>query len=117
LHGVHLTTDEVELLARHGSSVVHCPSSNLKLASWLRAGRAAARGGVNVALGTDGAPATTGSTDAGDAPGGASREGGGTRRGSDACASRVRCATLGGAIALGLERRIGSITPASSQTW
>src|SRR5262249_14931929 len=31
VHSVHLLPEEIEVLARHGSSVVHCPSSNLKL--------------------------------------------------------------------------------------
>ncbi len=33
VHAVHLTDGEIALLARHGASVAHCPSSNLKLAS------------------------------------------------------------------------------------
>src|SRR5690349_2547353 len=33
VHAVHLAEAEIETLARHGASVAHCPSSNLKLAS------------------------------------------------------------------------------------
>jgi len=55
VHGVHLQADEIELLARHGSSVVHCPSSNLKLASGFAPVAQLLAAGVNVALGTDGA--------------------------------------------------------------
>src|SRR4029079_2987563 len=33
VHAVHLTGEEIALLGRHGASVAHCPSSNLKLAS------------------------------------------------------------------------------------
>src|SRR3954464_390452 len=33
VHAVHMDRQEIELLARHGCSVAHCPSSNLKLAS------------------------------------------------------------------------------------
>ncbi len=33
VHSVHLLPEEVNMLARHGCTVVHCPSSNLKLAS------------------------------------------------------------------------------------
>src|SRR6266446_4712532 len=32
VHGVHLSREELALLARFGASVAHCPSSNLKLA-------------------------------------------------------------------------------------
>jgi 5-methylthioadenosine/S-adenosylhomocysteine deaminase len=35
VHGVHLDAHEIELLAQHGCSLAHCPSSNLKLASGL----------------------------------------------------------------------------------
>src|SRR6185295_19409617 len=33
VHAVHLSAEEIQVLARHGASVAHCPSSNLKLAS------------------------------------------------------------------------------------
>ena len=33
VHAVHLQAEEIDLLARHGCSGAHCPSSNLKLAS------------------------------------------------------------------------------------
>jgi 5-methylthioadenosine/S-adenosylhomocysteine deaminase len=35
VHAVHLDAHEIELLAQHGCSVAHCPSSNLKLASGI----------------------------------------------------------------------------------
>ena len=55
-HCVHLTAREEALLARTGASAVHCPGANLKLASgFMPLPRLLARG-VNVALGGDGAP-------------------------------------------------------------
>ena len=54
-HGVHLDASDIATLARHGASVVHCPSSNLKLASGLAPVAALLHAGVNVGLGTDGA--------------------------------------------------------------
>jgi 5-methylthioadenosine/S-adenosylhomocysteine deaminase len=54
-HCVHLGAEEILLLARHGCSVVHCPSSNLKLASGFAPVAALLEQNVNVALGTDGA--------------------------------------------------------------
>ena len=54
-HGVHLNADDIATLARYGSSVVHCPSSNLKLASGLAPVADMLKAGVNVGLGTDGA--------------------------------------------------------------
>ena len=54
-HGVHLDASDIALLARYGASIVHCPSSNLKLASGLAPISALIKAGVNVGLGTDGA--------------------------------------------------------------
>lgn len=55
-HCVHLAAAESEILARTRASAVHCPGSNLKLASGIaRVPELLARG-VNVALGADGAP-------------------------------------------------------------
>jgi 5-methylthioadenosine/S-adenosylhomocysteine deaminase len=55
VHAVHLDKPEIDILARHGSSVAHCPSSNLKLASGFAPAEALRRAGVNLCLGTDGA--------------------------------------------------------------
>src|SRR5207247_2410817 len=55
VHCVHLEDREIELLARHGASVAHCPSSNLKLASGVARSADLLRAGVNLGLGTDGA--------------------------------------------------------------
>ena len=55
VHAVHLTPEEITLLAEHGCHVAHCPSSNLKLASGLAPIHALTQAGVNVGLGTDSA--------------------------------------------------------------
>jgi 5-methylthioadenosine/S-adenosylhomocysteine deaminase len=55
VHAVHLTDEEIALLSRHGSSVAHCPSSNLKLASGFAPVTKMLERGINVGLGTDGA--------------------------------------------------------------
>ena len=54
-HGVWLDAKEVGLLGLCGSSVVHCPKSNLKLASGVADVATYLGRGLNVALGTDGA--------------------------------------------------------------
>ncbi|HEY6046408.1 MAG TPA: 5'-deoxyadenosine deaminase [Pyrinomonadaceae bacterium] len=55
-HCVHLTTEEMEILARTHTNVSHCPSSNLKLGSGLaRVAEMLARK-IPVSLGADGAP-------------------------------------------------------------
>ncbi len=112
VHAVHLTAPEIAALARNGASVAHCPSSNLKLASGLAPIAELLRHGVNVGLGTDGAAsnnrldlfqemrtaALLAKAVSGDAEALPAHE-------------ALRCATLGGARALGLERSIGSIVP------
>ncbi|UCG73429.1 MAG: TRZ/ATZ family hydrolase [Chromatiales bacterium] len=55
VHMTQLTPDEITTLADTGASVVHCPESNLKLASGLCPVADLQAAGVNVALGTDGA--------------------------------------------------------------
>jgi 5-methylthioadenosine/S-adenosylhomocysteine deaminase len=54
VHCVHVDAAEVELLARHGATAVHCPKSNMKLADGIMPWPAMKRAGVQVALGNDG---------------------------------------------------------------
>lgn len=54
VHAVWMTGAEMDLLARHGVQVVHCPVSNMKLCSGRFDHAAMKARGVAVALGTDG---------------------------------------------------------------
>lgn len=54
VHCVHVNEAEIELLARHGVTVVHCPKSNMKLADGAMSWPALKAAGVEVALGNDG---------------------------------------------------------------
>ncbi|WP_207586403.1 amidohydrolase family protein [Halomontanus rarus] len=54
-HGVHLDESEIGLLAEAGTSVIHCPASNMKLASGMAPVQRMLEAGVTVGLGTDGA--------------------------------------------------------------
>ena len=54
-HCVHLDDEEIEILARTGTSVAHNPMSNLKLASGVARIPDMLDAGINVTLGTDGA--------------------------------------------------------------
>ena len=54
-HCVHVTPEDIALIARRGATAVHCPRSNLKLGSGIAPLRELIDAGVNVALGTDGA--------------------------------------------------------------
>ncbi|MHB1332492.1 MAG: TRZ/ATZ family hydrolase [Sulfuriferula sp.] len=112
VHGVHLTPDEQSLLAEHGCHLAHCPASNLKLASGFAPVVALAGHGVNIGIGTDGAAsnnkldmfdemrltALLAKAVSGDAA-------------AIPAHTALQMATLNGAYALGLDDRIGSLTP------
>ena len=55
VHAVHLDDRDIATLVRHRCHVVHCPTSNMKLASGIAPVAKLLEAGVNVALGTDGA--------------------------------------------------------------
>ncbi len=55
VHMTHLNDDEISQIAEAGVHVVHCPESNLKLASGFCPVHKIMNAGGNVALGTDGA--------------------------------------------------------------
>jgi 5-methylthioadenosine/S-adenosylhomocysteine deaminase len=111
IHAVHLSAPDRELLAAQRCHVVHCPSSNMKLASGIAPVTELLRLDVNVALGTDGAAsnnrldilaemrlasllAKVASGDASSLP----------------ASAALRMATLNGAAALGLDAVTGSLT-------
>lgn len=54
-HGVDLQPEEIALVASRGAAVVHCPQSNMKLASGVAPAAALLQAGVTLGLGTDGA--------------------------------------------------------------
>jgi len=112
VHAVHVDERDIATLVRHRCHVVHCPASNMKLASGIAPVARLVDAGVNVALGTDGAASnnrldmisemrlasllakvSTGDAAALPAP------------------SVLAMATLGGARALGFEDVVGSLVP------
>lgn len=54
-HCVHLEDSDIDILEKRGVSIVHCPYSNLKLASGFMPAAELVGGGMNICLGTDGA--------------------------------------------------------------
>ena len=60
-HSVHVSKNEVEVYAREGCGVAHCPSSNMRLASGIAPLREFMQAGVKVGLGVDGSASNDGS--------------------------------------------------------
>lgn len=52
-HGVYMSEEDIELVAKHKSSIVHCPLSNLDTGAGVANVHAMLEKGVNVCLGTD----------------------------------------------------------------
>jgi 5-methylthioadenosine/S-adenosylhomocysteine deaminase len=103
-HGVHVDESEVALLAETGTAVVHCPASNMKLASGMAPVQDMLDAGVTVALGTDGA-ASNNDLDVFDELRDAAMLGKLAADDASAVPDRaaVRMATEGGSAALGLD--------------
>ena len=112
VHAVHLTEQEIVLLAEKGCHVAHCPSSNLKLASGVASPARLLRAGVNVALGTDGA-ASNNRLDmfAEMRLAALLAKGAGGDPTLLPAQTALEMATIRAARALGLEDRLGSLTP------
>ena len=110
VHMTQLSDAEIELCAQRGVSVVHCPESNLKLASGFCPACKLQQAGVNLAIGTDGCASNNDLDMFGETRSAALLA---KAVADDASAldafSALRAATLGGARALGYESRIGSI--------
>jgi 5-methylthioadenosine/S-adenosylhomocysteine deaminase len=110
VHMTQLTPAEISLLHERGVSVVHCPESNLKLASGFCPVAELAAAGINIALGTDGAGSNNDLDMFGEMRSCALLAKGVAQRADVAPAAAVlRMATLDGARALGLGERIGSL--------
>lgn len=111
VHATQLTPAEIESLAEAGAHVVHCPRSNLKLASGTCPVAALASAGVNVALGTDGAASNNRLDLIAEMQLAALL---GKLTAADACAvpaqDALRMATINGARALNLDHEIGSLS-------
>jgi 5-methylthioadenosine/S-adenosylhomocysteine deaminase len=112
-HCVHVSDEDIDILAKTGTGVCHCPVSNLKLASGRTPILAMRRAGVNVGFGTDGASSDNilhilgsemrvGAIQAKELEGDPS---------AFSAYDAVEMATLGGAKVLGMADEIGSLQP------
>jgi 5-methylthioadenosine/S-adenosylhomocysteine deaminase len=115
VHMTQLTDADIETLAATDTAVVHCPQSNLKLASGIAPIAAMRRAGIRLGLGTDGAAGNNGLSmmremNAASLLAKISNHDATELSAFDA----LHLATLGGAIALGLGDEIGSLVPGKS---
>jgi 5-methylthioadenosine/S-adenosylhomocysteine deaminase len=110
VHMTQLEDAEIQRIAAAGASVVHCPESNLKLASGFCPVARLLEAGVNVCLGTDGAASNNDLDMLGEMRTAALVAKGVAGRADAVSAEQVLAmATINGARALGLADEIGSI--------
>ncbi len=110
-HGIHFDDESVATLARTGSGVAHCPSSNARLGAGIARTRALRDAGVPVGLGVDGPASNEASSLIEEARHALllARAVGGPR--TLAVRDALEMATIGGARVLGWDDRIGSLEP------
>jgi 5-methylthioadenosine/S-adenosylhomocysteine deaminase len=111
-HCVMLTNAEIELLARRGVKVAHCPESNLKLASGIAPVVQMLEAGICVGIGTDGS-ASNNDVDMFGEMNTTAKIHKADRLDPTvmSAATTLHAATMGGARVLGAERMIGSLEP------
>ncbi len=115
VHMTQLTSDEIRLIAESGAHIVHCPESNLKLASGFCPVALCLNAGINVALGTDGAASNNDIDMLGEMRSAALLAKAVAQDASSVPAmTALRMATINGAKALGLEQETGSLTVGKS---
>lgn len=110
VHMTQVDDSDITLLQQSGAHIVHCPESNLKLASGFCPVDKLLKAGINVALGTDGAASNNDLDLFSELKTAALLA---KAVANDAAAldahSALRMATINGAKALGLEEKIGSL--------
>ena len=109
-HCVHVSADDIDLLAKHKVSVVNNPTSNMKLANGFAPIDAIMKKGINVALGTDGSASNNNVNLFEEMHLAALVNKAVTEDAESVPATEVlRMATINGAKALGMENEIGSL--------
>jgi len=110
VHMTQISDEDLALLVESNSSVIHCPESNLKLASGFCPVERLWQAGVNVAIGTDGAASNNDLDLLSETRTAAllAKAVSGSATALDAHRA-LRMATLNGARALGIEATVGSL--------
>ena len=110
VHMTHLNDDDMQSFADSGAHIVHCPESNLKLASGFCPIQKLEDAGINIALGTDGVASNNNLDMFGEMQTAALLAKGVAQDASAGSASSIlSMATINGAKSLGLDEDIGSI--------
>ena len=111
-HCVMLTDEEIKLLAQREVKIVHCPESNMKLASGIAPVQQMITAGISVGLGTDGSASNNDVDMFGEMNSAAKLHKVNTLDPTALPAETVLdMATMGGARVLGAEKEIGSLEP------
>ena len=115
VHMTQINDEDIQLVRDHNCDVVHCPESNLKLASGFCPVGQLLDAGINVALGTDGAASNNDLDLFGELKTAAmlAKAVSGDPTTLDAHEA-LRLATINGAKALGWDQEIGSLEPGKS---
>jgi 5-methylthioadenosine/S-adenosylhomocysteine deaminase len=110
-HGVWLTPDEVRTLAAKKVGVAHCPESNMMLASGIAPVVDMLRAGIELGLGTDGPAGSNNNLDMVEEMASAARLQKVAKLDPKAMSAHdvLMMATIGGARALGLQDKIGTL--------
>lgn len=109
-HSVYLSDEDMDILSRNHVSAVYNPSSNMKLASGVAKIREMKAKGINIALGTDGASSNNNLSMIKEMNIGALLQTVSTMTPSAATPYDIlEMATINGAKAIGLDKRIGTI--------
>ncbi len=110
VHATQLLEEELKLLNENGAHVIHCPESNLKLASGFCPVNKLLKNGINVGLGTDGC-ASNNDLDMFSEMRTAALLAKGVAGDASAVPAyqALRIATINGARAMGLDHKIGSL--------
>ena len=110
VHMTDLNNKDIELLSRTGAQVIHCPESNMKLASGICPISKLLNSGVNVGIGTDGAASNNDLNLFGELKSATLLAKINSMDATALTASEaLTLGTLGGAKALGMDKNIGTI--------
>ena len=110
VHMTDLNDEDIELLSRTGAQVIHCPESNMKLASGICPISKLLNAGVNVGIGTDGAASNNDLNLFGELKSATLLAKINSMDATALTASEaLTLGTLGGAKALGMNKNIGTI--------